>query len=583
MNETKKPIINCHTHIFTNRHVPPHLAKTILPEPIYRLVNFTFVFKIFHWWYSDKGPAKRPQQPAYKRAARKRYQIKMFLARNYILGPLSKLLGLFLLVSVFYILWNWMSGLVKPGNSVIAKYINQFHDWLSGHHLLLSFSNNWLNLALAIVFMIFFKSGRNFIFFIFKKAWQFLGSLPGKETKEVFKRYLTIGRFAFQKGQGTILGELERQYPDGTGFIILPMDMEYMEAGKVKESYRLQMDALGKLKEAQGNLIFPFVFADPRRMVAEPDYFKFSPGDGTITLDDCFIKKFIKEKKFSGFKIYPALGYYPFDELLLPLWKYAADNAIPIITHCVRGPMYYRGTKKKEWDNHPVFKQAMGNGNYEELLLPETKNSEFTANFTHPLNFLCLLKEQFLRSWIHKIIAKNPESPLRQIFGYTSSEEPLKHNLHHLKICLGHFGGGDEWKRFFEQDRYGFSNELSQNPAFGIDFLLTKQAAPSPGKPELLWKYTDWYSIICSMMLQHPNIYADISYILHSDAEILPLLKQTLQNPVLRKKVLYGTDFYVVRNHKSDKNMLADMMGGLAMEDFDTIVRENTHTFLNLA
>ena len=45
-------------------------------------------------------------------------------------------------------------------------------------------------------------------------------------------------------------------------------------------------------------------------------------------------------------------------------------------------------------------------------------------------------------------------------------------------------------------------------------------------------------------------------------SEILPLLRQTLRHPRLRKQVLFGTDFYVVRNHKSDKNMLADMMCG---------------------
>ena len=82
------------------------------------------------------------------------------------------------------------------------------------------------------------------------------------------------------------------------------------------------------------------------------------------------------------------------------------------------------------------------------------------------------------------------------------------------------------------------------------------------------------------MMLQYPNVYADISYILHSNLEIQPLLKQTLQNPGLRMKVLYGTDFFVVRNHKSDKNMLADMMGGLSEEDFDQIARDNPEVFL---
>jgi predicted TIM-barrel fold metal-dependent hydrolase len=81
-------------------------------------------------------------------------------------------------------------------------------------------------------------------------------------------------------------------------------------------------------------------------------------------------------------------------------------------------------------------------------------------------------------------------------------------------------------------------------------------------------------------MLQKPNVYADISYILHGDQAILPLLKQTLANEQLKTKVLYGTDFFVVRNHKSDKNILADMLGGLSEDEFDLIARKNPASFL---
>jgi predicted TIM-barrel fold metal-dependent hydrolase len=577
----KDPIINCHSHIFTGKHVPPFLAKTIIPKPFYRLLNLGLVFRLFHWWYA-KGPGRWHVMPWYKRIVRIMYTVKMFLARHFIWGLLAMLTGLFLTVQVLFILWDLVSRFGAPSPSGIAKYVLNAREWLLAHHLLLPLHNTVLSILLVVLLLVFFQSGRSLIFFIFKRAWKFMGALPGKETKEMFNRYLSIGRFTFQKGQGTVLGELERQYPDGSGFVILPMDMEFMEAGTVKEKYRDQMEALAKLKKDKGHNIYPFVFADPRRMAAEPDYFKYTTENGKITLEDCFIKTYIEEKKFSGFKIYPALGYFPFDEMLLPLWKYAADNRIPIITHCVRGPMYYRGVKKKEWDYHPIFKQAMGNDLYEPLLLPETKNSTFTVNFTHPLNFLCLLEEPLLRHWIHTLMERKPDSPLKQIFGFTDTDTPLGHTLNNLKICFGHFGGGDEWNHFFEKDRYGHSNQFSQRPDTGIDFLHTSKGEPSPGKPEQLWKHTDWYSLICSMMLQHPNVYADISYILHNDAEILPLLKQTLLNPGLRPKVLYGTDFYVVRNHKSDKNMLADMMGGLPENDFDAIARENPKHFLNI-
>ncbi|MFT2011574.1 hypothetical protein ACMA1I_23080 [Pontibacter sp. 13R65] len=79
-----------------------------------------------------------------------------------------------------------------------------------------------------------------------------------------------------------------------------------------------------------------------------------------------------------------------------------------------------------------------------------------------------------------------------------------------------------------------------------------------------------------------PNIYADLSYILHK-AEIQPLLKHTMQNPKLRSKVLFGTDFYVFRNHKLEKNILADMLQDLSDKDFDQIAMVNPRGFLKNA
>jgi predicted TIM-barrel fold metal-dependent hydrolase len=158
--------------------------------------------------------------------------------------------------------------------------------------------------------------------------------------------------------------------------------------------------------------------------------------------------------------------------------------------------------------------------------------------------------------------------------------ETVKYNLRHLKICFGHFGGEDEWAKYFEKDRDNFSSQLVRHPDKGIDFVLGNKKEVSPGKPEQLWRSADWYSIICSMMLQHPNVYADISYILHGDLEIRSLLKHTMQHPKLKERVLFGTDFYVVRNHKSDKNMLADTMASLNDNEFKQIAVINPGSYL---
>jgi hypothetical protein len=165
------------------------------------------------------------------------------------------------------------------------------------------------------------------------------------------------------------------------------------------------------------------------------------------------------------------------------------------------------------------------------------------------------------------------------IFGYTDANTPLLYDLSKLKICFGHYGGDDEWNRFMELDRDNFSSQLVRKPDRGIEFLTDGEGNEKPGKPEQVWKYADWFTIISSLVLQYKNVYADLSYILHNDA-IQPLLKWALQNPGLKGRILFGTDFYVVRNHKSEKNMLADMVDHLSVQEFDLIARTNPLNFL---
>jgi len=116
------------------------------------------------------------------------------------------------------------------------------------------------------------------------------------------------------------------------------------------------------------------------------------------------------------------------------------------------------------------------------------------------------------------------------------------------------------------------------HPHHGIDFL-TNTITGNPGNMTFIWKHVDWYTIICSLMLQYENVYADLSYIIHN-SEIQPLLKVTLQNEELKGKVLFGSDFYVVRNHKSEKSIYAQSIDNLTEDEFDQIARINPRVFL---
>ena len=566
----KQPIINCHTHIFTGDHVPPYLAKTVVPAPFYFLINLSWVVGFFRFYH--KVAARISYSPQMKRFELLKNKARIWINK---LGFLKSIFTTLLTIQVLLILYRKISTFKPAEEGFILTILSKAFNWMNEYHLVLPAGQPGLELFLTVFLILFIPSGRNFILMVFKKLWSFLGVFSSKHTKDLAKRYLNIGRYAFHQKQKTIFTKLKDQYPEGTGFIVLPMDMEYMKAGKVKKTYHEQMKELVELKKSKPNTIFPFVFADPRRMNEDETQFKFTFKDGTITLADCFFKEYLETYQFNGIKIYPALGYYVFDETLLPLWKYAADHQIPITTHCIRGTIYYRGSKKDEWNRHAVIEQANGGGEYVPLLLPQMGALENSYNFTHPLNYLCLLNETLLR----KIVSKSSVT-IQSLFGYTDLQTPLRYDLSHLKICFAHFGGDDEWLRFFERDRDNYSSQLVKNPAKGIDFLLDVKGQASPGKLEIIWKSVDWYTIITSLMLQYKNVYADISYILHNETSLLPLLKQTLLNDGLKKRVLFGTDFFVVRNHKSDKQMLADMMCGLSEEEFDWIARNNPKEFL---
>ncbi len=575
LSNEKDPIINCHTHIFTGKYVPPYLAKTFLPAPFYRLFKVSWIVRLLQYWY--RGPYREQFGFKAKQKAKKKNSRYRWLKKTRIGYLVYRLIFWIFFIHVFIYLYRWLT-FSFPSLSI--SWIEESIEWLYFKRFILLNIPVWTQQAIVVLAILYFKSIRNGLFWISKKLWGFLSSLPGKETKELADRYLLLGRFALYEKQTKVFSRLVQQFSMGTHFVILPMDMEYMGAGSLPDeaTYDHQMDEiLEVMAGSNGFAAIPFIFIDPRRIKSDPDFFRYYPTGHQVRLQDCKVKRWL-DQGFRGFKIYPALGYYPFDEALLPLWKYAAEHQIPIMTHCIRGTIYYRGKKEPSWDFHPVIEQAKTEMDYEPLGLFQRKNSEFTLNFTHPLNYLCLVEEPLLR----KVIAKSKDEKLRALFGFTNEKTALKENLKDLKICLAHFGGEEQWEDFLESDRDNYSHQLIKNPHRGIDFFKNERGDDRPGKLEQLWRTCDWYSIIVSLILQYPNIYADLSYILHNES-ILPLLIENLQpqHDKLRSRILFGTDFYVVRNHKTEKNLWIDIQSALGVEAFDLIARENPKRYLN--
>lgn len=229
------------------------------------------------------------------------------------------------------------------------------------------------------------------------KLLNFLGK---KDYAHLIKKYHQFLKIGDLKSQLEIFKILQGFYPENTKFSVLSMDMEFMKAGNVKTPFRTQLDELAAIKKdpAYKDLIYPFIFIHPERL-------------GLLSI----VRKYIEEEHFAGLKMYPPLGYYPFDERLNQVFAYVQENQIPITSHCARGGVFYKGNITDDMLKHPITGKVY----------QKRRNKFFTDIYTNPDNYEYLLQ-------------KYPN----------------------LKLNLAHFGGFDEWTKYL-QNSLDEDNELS--------------------------------------------------------------------------------------------------------------------------
>jgi len=139
-------------------------------------------------------------------------------------------------------------------------------------------------------------------------------------NRDLFERYANFVRISTNKSQREVFEVVRAYYPLDTRFVVLPMDMAYMGAGKVPVEIDGQHDELARLVQKYPQQIIPFAAVDPRR----PGVFES-------------LKSWVENKGFKGIKLYPPLGYMPNDHGLVPIYEYAQANNLPVMTHCSRG------------------------------------------------------------------------------------------------------------------------------------------------------------------------------------------------------------------------------------------------------
>lgn len=312
--------------------------------------------------------------------------------------------------------------------------------------------------------------------------------LPFTDTDSLDRlaTFLVNGNFASQE---EVFDRLCVFYPSDTRFAIHTIDFEFMGAGKTPSDFIAQIDSVAEIKKKYPEKIYPFICLDPRRE----------------NIYDLF-RKYIEERDFTGIKLYPPLGFFPFDERLYPVYEYAQRYQIPIMTHCSSsGPVYGRKLPPKDERIHPITGLKMA-----------CKNKKtFADHYTDPDNYLPLFKDF-----------------------------PL------LKICFAHFGGDNECMKYYKCND---PEEVSDN----------------------------WFVKIHNLLKHHPNTYADISYS-SANFDLLALYHALLQNPNVRDKILFGSDFYMSNIARNERWFSMNVRMNLGEENYKLIAHTNAKKYLNI-
>ncbi|UOQ73562.1 amidohydrolase family protein [Hymenobacter cellulosilyticus] len=301
--------------------------------------------------------------------------------------------------------------------------------------------------------------------------------------------------------------QLLPHYPPGTRFVVLALNMDHMSAGQATLNYESQLWQLLEVRKRHPDTCLPFLCIDPRMGSAEQNL--------------AFVKKWLC-RGFVGLKLYPSLGFFPFDERLDLVYEYAQLHQVPVLTHCSRGGIYYQGelTHQLRWPQlpadllpqihaaNPPFK--LGDNS---LPLP-VKPGKLSFRNDH---FSDLLLEPRLYDLV---LARFPE----------------------LKLCLAHYGGGDE-----------IAAEL-KNPE-----KLTPTAPP-----------TNWYQGVRWLMRKYPNVYTDVAFTLAEGTTavfrgqpkdiLFETLAQDLQvDSPYQDRLLFGTDFFLVSRLQPEKTLAGEL------------------------
>jgi uncharacterized protein len=314
----------------------------------------------------------------------------------------------------------------------------------------------------------------------------------GKNENRI-KRAISFFDIGLEASQRRVFERVHTTYKHhDPKYFALTLNMDYMSKSPSNHTrFDTQLTEVLQLKQSYPNQLLVFLSCDPR----------YKKG---VALRDWF-KKYYEEGKVVGIKLYPALGYFPFDPGLYELYEYANQYKIPVLTHTTRTGVFYLsedvrqlvGVKPLSFDPaNPIMTQIYSRiDKYNASKNKKVKRNQHYCNiFTHPDNYV-----------------------------------PMIEKFPNLKLCYAHYGGEGEILDKTE------------------DFMLEVENNRS----------VNWHKLIREYMLKYNNVYTDISYTL-ANVDTHKRFIEDMKDPKLQQRIFFGTDYFMEEREDSEENVFAN-------------------------
>ena len=356
-----------------------------------------------------------------------------------------------------------------------------------------------------------------------RMRWLIRG-LSRARGKSNMQRYLNFMETGMEESQGDVFAKLRNAYTalgSDTRYIALTLNMDYMGLSDSKHArIEDQLKEMEELRRDHPDHLFPFVCVDPRHK------------QGQALVD--WVEPMIKDLRFFGIKMYPALGFFPCDPRLTELYAWAAKNQVPIMTHCTRAGVFYTGRLREVVPNDTA-----------PCLATDDTNTTFDPAL---VEINARLKEYITNPFTN---GKGQSKYGCNLFLNPRNFIPVLNRFKDLKVCFAHFGGDDEIM--------GVKQELT---AKGID-------------------RDNFHTLIKSLMAAYPNVYTDISYTLfNTKNEVYDPIIASIDSEAIGKRVLFGTDYYMTLQEDTELNLWQHCQTKLKPERFDKIATVNNNRYL---